>query len=231
MRAGPVRFPVILPALEDTVEFAAPSATQQAAKGLAATRNQAARDLARAAYGSAAKKAAYNRMLGASNDLGDLGLLDYIAARFGPNAVICCAGMPKSGGGATGVFDAVAEIIVRDASGNQIGTRIYMGEAKGGIEWFDIMARQQGRLMTVEGRDVYALRGTREYIQGTAEEMIRPGRPANVQIAGQKILDKIALNRWDELEYEFVSSTWVQQGRRVTGMSPIMQLTKAILAP
>lgn len=61
--------------------------------------------------------------------------------------------------------------------------------------------------------------------------MIKPGRPANVQAAGQKILDKIAQNRWNELEYEFVSSTWVQQGRRVTGMSPIIQITKAILGP
>jgi hypothetical protein len=179
---------------------------------------------------SGSASAARLKIRDASAEMGVIGLRDYITGRFGSNGtVLCCPNLPTSGGAARNVFDEIVEIVIRDGSGNPIGTRLFIGEGKGYAEWFSVLSKAQGRLVTLQdGREVYALQGTREYIEGTALKMSASSDPS-VSLAGQKVLDKIALNLWDEIEYAFVASRWITQGKRVQGMSPVMQITRVSL--
>jgi hypothetical protein len=60
------------------------------------------------------------------------------------------------------------------------------------------------------------------------QQMIDPANPQHVRAAGQKVLDKIAANGWDEIEYFFVSSRWATSTRKVAGMAPVMRVSRVI---
>ena len=58
--------------------------------------------------------------------------------------------------------------------------------------------------------------------------MVKPGKPIDVQMAGQKILAKIRRGAWDEIDYFFTSARWTQRGKKVGGISPIMRVQRVI---
>ena len=80
-----------------------------------------------------------------------------------------------------------------------------------------------------DGREVYALQGTTEYVEGVAVEMAGNTTNPVVQAAGLKILAKIRRGAWHEIEYAFVVSRWVRRGDRVIGVSDAMQVTQVTL--
>jgi hypothetical protein len=232
LASGAGSTPIVLPALEDAAEVAVSAATRNGAKvtALVTQRDGAKALLSAGGFTEAQKEVASAVVNATSRELGAIGLEDYITTQIGSRGTRLYSGRPLSGGGATGEFDEVVEI-TKDAAGNPLSRiKYFIGEAKGAGEPYDIVTKAPGRRVTLrDGRLVYALQGTKEYVEGIAVAMVKPTKPAAVRAAGQKILDKIALNEWDDLEYAFVVSRWVTHGNRVRAMSPVLQVTKTVL--
>jgi hypothetical protein len=80
-----------------------------------------------------------------------------------------------------------------------------MLEAKGGKSYVNPLAKgAAGRQI---GNGIYAVQGTREYVQAVAELMRTDSDPA-VAAVGDAIVNKIVAGEWGQIEYYLVTSKW-----------------------
>jgi len=144
---------------------------------------------------------------------------------------ICCDGVPRAGGAATGVFDDVFDPLD--------GTdRVIILEAKGGLSYKNPASRfAAGRKVTLlNGTTVHAMQGTREYVEGIAREMRDFGRTTQQRLVGQKIID--ALRDSGKVEYYFTTARWSTRRPRFVdraigrglawSVSPIVRVFKTV---
>jgi hypothetical protein len=225
---------VVRPALGEAVEVGlSPGAlSSPQAAALLGRYVGAGKSLKAAAFKSAAWKDSYNAMRDASGEMGMFSAREFMVMddglRLTANEIICCPGLPTSGGGATGVFDWVGErIIGTDPVTGEALTKIIIVEAKGGLRWFSLFTKQEGRYITLpDGTARYALKGSREYVEAVADEMRLSSNPM-VRDTGLKVLAKIRSNAWNtELEYFFATSRWLRQGRTTIGINPVMRVQR-----
>ena len=146
-------------------------------------------------YSKASAEVIRQVMRGISTDLGVVGAENAATGYLECSSVTSFPAVPRMGGNARGVFDVVGTRVLSD--GRTVDVIL---EAKGGKGLVNFWDLDEGRWVVKGGQKIWAPKGSQAYIENVSTRMAAHPDPT-VRAVGQRLRDKIALQKWDEIEY------------------------------